>query len=89
MVVGRITFLWSFLSALILPTMVVVAMAALIAPSDTPHVVPLSCGITWTRIGGVTWFMPANCPSQTRPASPAPNPPPPGPDAAPGAQATP
>jgi hypothetical protein len=89
MVVGRITFLWSILWALILPTMVVIAMAALIAPSDTRHVVPLSCGITWTRIGGVTWFMPANCPSQTRPASPAPNPPPPGPDAAAGAQATP
>jgi hypothetical protein len=89
MVVGRITFLWSFLSVLILPTMVVGAMAALIATAHTPHVVPLTCGITWTRIGGVTWFMPDNCPSQTRPAPPSPSHPPPGPDAAAPPQTTP
>jgi hypothetical protein len=86
---GRITVAWSLLSALILPTMIIGAMAALIATAETPHVVPLTCGITWTRIGGVTWFMPDNCPSQTRPAPPSPNHPPPGPDAAAPPQTTP
>ena len=88
MVVGRITFVWGLLSALILPTMIIGAMAALIVTARTPQVVPLTCGITWTRIGGVTWFMP-DCPSQTRPASPSPSHPPPGPDAPAGTQATP
>jgi hypothetical protein len=88
MVVGRITFAWGLLSALILPTLVVATMAALIATARTPNVVPLTCGITWMRIGGVTWFMP-DCPSQTRPALSSPNHPPPGPDAATGTQTTP
>ena len=88
MVVGRLTFAWGFLSALILPAMVIGAMAALIATAHTRHVVPLTCGITYTRIGGVTWFMP-DCPSQTRPAPSSPNHPPPGPDAAAGTQTTP
>jgi hypothetical protein len=88
MVVGRITAAWGLLSALVLPTLVIGAMTALISTAPTPSVVPLTCGITWTRIGGVTWFMP-DCPSQSRPAPSAPNHPPPSPAAATGTPTTP
>jgi hypothetical protein len=42
-----------FVSRLIHSTIVTGMMAALITTADTPTVVPLACGTTWTRTGGM------------------------------------
>ena len=77
-----------FVSRLIRPTIITGMMAALIATADTPTVVPLTCGITWTRTGGVWIFLP-DCSHQVPPSQLPPNGPPSGPDTPPGAPSTP
>jgi fatty acid desaturase len=64
---------------LIRPAMIAGLLAALIAAGGLPTVVPLACGMTWTRTGGAFIFMP-DCshqspPSQPPPASPGAPPP--------------
>ncbi len=59
------------------PAIVTGTLAALIATADTPTVVPLGCGITWTRTGGVFIYIP-DCSHQSSPAQPSPNGPPSG-----------
>ena len=71
-----------FVSRLIRPTIVTGMMAALIATASTPTAVPLGCGITWTRTGGV-WIATPDCPDHSPPSQPPPNSPPPGPGTAP------
>jgi hypothetical protein len=71
-----------FVSRLIRPTIVAGMMAALIATADTPAVVPLGCGITWTRTGGV-WIATPDCSDQSPTSQRPPNGPPPGPGAPP------
>jgi hypothetical protein len=61
---------------LIRPAIVTGLMAALLAPAEAPGVVPLGCGVTWTRTGGVYIFEP-DCPQQPPPpAQPPPSDPP-------------
>lgn len=67
---------------LILPTIIAGTMAAPIATAGTSRVVPLGCGVTWTRVGGAFIASPGVCPqqppaSQPSPAAPAPDPGPP------------
>ncbi len=64
-----------FVSHLIRPTIITAMMAALIATADTPTVVPLTCGITWTRTGGVWIFLP-DCSHQVPPSQLPPDGPP-------------
>lgn len=64
-----------FVSRLSYPTIIAAMTAALIATADIPAKVPLACGVTWTRVGGTTIFMP-DCPRQSPPSQPAPNEPP-------------
>jgi hypothetical protein len=72
-----------FASHLIRPAIVTAMMAALIATADTPAVVPLGCGITWTRTGGV-WIYEPDCPQHPPPSPPSQDgPPPPGPPPSP------
>jgi hypothetical protein len=59
------------------PAIVTGMLAALIAAGDAPTVVPLGCGITWTRTGGVFIYIP-DCSHQSPPAQPSPNGPPSG-----------
>ena len=78
-----------FVSRLIRPTIVTGMMAALIATADTPTVVPLGCGITWTRTGGV-WIATPDCSHESPPSQAPPDGPPPGPGTPPpGAPSTP
>ena len=77
------------LARLVRPLIVTGMMAALIATTDTPAVVPLGCRITWTMVGHTVIYMP-DCSHQSAPASkPSPDGPPAGPDAPPGTPATP
>jgi hypothetical protein len=78
-----------FLARLIRPTIVTGMMAALIATADTPTVVPLGCGITWTRVGGAFIATPGVCPHQSPASQPSPDGPPPDPGTPPGAPPTP
>ncbi|WP_156764717.1 hypothetical protein [Mycobacterium sp. 1081908.1] len=55
--------------------LVVGLTAALLAPAEAPGVVPLGCGITWTRTGGV-WIYQPDCPQQPPPSQPPPSGPP-------------
>lgn len=48
--------------------LVVGLTAALLAPAEAPGVVPLGCGITWTRTGGV-WIYQPDCPQQPPPSA--------------------
>jgi hypothetical protein len=73
---------FKFVSRLVRPTLITGMMAALIATADTPTVVPLTCGITWTRTGGVWIYMP-DCPHQSPPSELPPNGSPSGPGAPP------
>jgi hypothetical protein len=63
-----------FVSRLIRPTIVTGMMAALIATANTPAVVPLACGVTWTVVGHTIIFLP-DCSHQS---APSPNGPPAG-----------
>ncbi|WP_158090355.1 hypothetical protein [Mycobacterium sp. IEC1808] len=58
--------------------MVTGVMATVAAPADAAGVLPLGCGITWTRTGGV-WIYQPDCPQQPPPSEPSPESPPPGP----------
>jgi hypothetical protein len=68
-----------FVSRLIRPTIVTGMMAALLATADAPIVVPLGCGINWTRVGGVWMPTPGDCPRQSPPSQAPPDDPPSGP----------
>jgi hypothetical protein len=83
---GRVAL--KFVSRLIRPTIVTGMMAALIAPADTPTVLPLTCRITVTRVGGA-WIYEPDCSHQSPPSPPSPNGPPSGPGTPPGAPSTP
>ena len=74
---GKVAF--KFAARLILPTIITGMMTAPIATAGTPRVVPLGCGVTWTRVGGAFIASPGVCPqeppaSQPSPAAPAPRP---------------
>ena len=58
-------------SRLIRAAMIAGMLAAPIAAGDPPTVVPLACGMTWTRTGGVFTFMP-DCSHQSPPSQPPP-----------------
>jgi hypothetical protein len=66
---GRVAL--KFVSRLIRPTIVTGMMAALIAPADTPTVLPLTCRITVTRVGGA-WIYEPDCAHQSPPSPPSP-----------------
>ena len=83
---GRVAL--KFVSRLIRPTIVTGMLAALIAPADTPTVLPLTCRITVTRVGGA-WIYEPDCSHQSPPSPPSPNGPPSGPGTPPGAPSTP
>lgn len=74
-----------FAARLILPTIITGMMAAPIATAGTPRIVPLGCGVTWTRVGGAFIASPGVCPQQP----PASQPPPDGPASDPGPPPTP
>ena len=57
-------------SRLIRPAMIV-GMLATLMTAGIPTVVPLGCGITWTRTGGVWIYMP-DCSQQAPPSEPPP-----------------
>ena len=58
-------------SRLIRPATIAGMLAALIAAGGLPTLVPLACGMTWTRTGGVLIFMP-ECSHQSPPSQPPP-----------------
>ena len=60
-------------SRLTRPNMIAGLLAALMV-AGIPAVVPLGCGIKWTRTGGV-WIATPDCSQQAPPSDPSPAPP--------------
>jgi hypothetical protein len=64
----------AMVSRLIRLTMIAGLLTALITAGSTPTVVPLGCGIKWTRTG-VVWIATPDCSQQSPPSEPPPTPP--------------
>lgn len=60
-------------SRLIGPKIIAGALTILMT-AGSPIVVPLGCGINWTRTGGA-WIATPDCPQQAPPPEPPPSPP--------------
>jgi hypothetical protein len=69
---------------IILPTIVTGMMTTPIATANAHTVVPLGCGINWTRVGGAWIASPGACPHQSPASQPAPDGPPADPGTPPG-----
>ena len=53
---------------------VIAGLLAALMTAGTPTVVPLGCGVKWTRTGGV-WIATPDCSQQSPPSEPSPAPP--------------